>query len=133
MVKMSIADQIKNLEKHRLVLIRELLDIRRMVRGTYSETFCRCGKSNCWCATAPKGHPCHRITWTKNARPGTKTIPAEDIAWIKEMTANYRNLRELRTELRHLEQTFNSLLNDLEEEIISRTRKLKKHLGNPAS
>lgn len=125
---MSTPDSIKNLEKQRLDLIRELLDSPLMVRGTYSETFCRCGKPNCWCATASKGHPCRRITWTKDARPGTKNIPVEDIDWIKEMTANYRKFRKSRTKLRKLEQTLSSLLNDLEEEVISRTRKFKKYL-----
>lgn len=116
------------MEKQRADLLRSLRGIRRMIRGSYGMTYRRCGRPTCWCMQDEKGHPYHRITWTKNAIPGTKAIPREDVSWIKEMTGNYRRYQELKTRLREKEQELRISLNKLEEEIILRTKKLRKYL-----
>jgi small nuclear ribonucleoprotein (snRNP)-like protein len=49
------------------------------------------------------------------------------VEWIIEMTSNYRKYRTLRTELRKLNQELNVFLDDLEEEVIKKTEKLKNY------
>jgi hypothetical protein len=126
MIKMSTKN-IQSLEKKRKSYLNELLHISSMIRGSYKESYCRCGKPTCWCSIdkKSKGHPSHRISWTKNSKSKTKSIPKEDVEWIKEMTENYRKYRTIRTKLRDLNNELKVLLDNLEEEVIKKTEKLK--------
>lgn len=124
---MSIIKKIKKLENHRSLILREIKGISHMIRGSYGETYRKCGKMTCWCYEGEKGHPIYRITWTKEARPGTKAIPKVDIAWIKKMTRNYKRCRTLRADLRKLEQELRILIDNLEDNVIKKTEKLRKY------
>jgi len=128
-IKMSTKNDIQNLEEKRKSRLNELLHISSMIRGSYKKSYCRCGKPTCWCSEdkESKGHPSHRISWTKASISKTKAIPKEDVAWIKEMTSNYRKYRTIRTKLRKLNNELNVLLGNLEEEVIKRTEKLKEY------
>ena len=129
MIKMTTKNKIQRLEKKLISCLSDLLQISFMIRGSYKKSYCRCGKSTCWCSKDKKrkGHPSHRISWTKNSISKTKAIPREDVEWIIEMTSNYRKYRTLRTELRKLNQELNVFLDDLEEEVIKKTEKLKNY------
>ena len=125
---MSTKKNIQMLEKKRESYLNELLKISNMVRGSYKESFCRCGKPNCWCSDKKsKGHSSHRISWTKNSKSKTKSIPKEEVEWIKEMTGNYRRYRKIRSKLQILNNDLKILLDNLEEEIIMHTEKLKNY------
>lgn len=126
---MSTENNIQSLEKERKSYLNELLHISSMIRGSYKESYCRCGKPSCWCATDKKrnGHPSHRISWTKDSKSRTKSIPKEDVEWIKEMTENYRKYRTIRTKLRSLNNELKRLLDNLEEEVIKKTEELKNY------
>ncbi len=124
---MSTVEEIKKLENQRSVILEEIINIRHMIRGSYGKVYRKCGKETCWCNKEKKGHPIYRITWTKKAKPGTKAIPKEDIAWIKEMTGNYKRCRTLRTYLRNYDKDLRLLLDKLENEIITRTEKLRNY------
>jgi len=126
---MSTKNMLKTLKKQWVQTIEDILGISLMVRGSYATVYCRCGKLNCWCAKKEeKGHPLNRITWSKDGKPGIKTIPTEDVEWIKNMTENYRKFRTSRANLRKQQQELKSLLDKLEEEIISRTKKHREYL-----
>ena len=125
---MSSIKKLRNLEKQRSLALIELQGIGHMIRGTYGVAYRRCGKLNCWCSNKDsKGHPSHRISWTKNGKSATKSIPKEDIAWIKEMTGNYKRWRGLRTKLRKLEQEFKNMLDQFEDEVIKKTEIVRKY------
>lgn len=126
---MSTKNNIQSLEKKRKSYLNELLHISSMIRGSYKESFCRCGKPTCWCSKdkKSKGHPSHRISWTKDSKSKTKSIPKEDAEWIREMTENYRKYRTIRTKLRNLNNEQKVLLDNLEEEVIKKTEKLKNY------
>jgi hypothetical protein len=125
---MSTIKKLNYLEKQQSITLNKLQDIRCMIRGTYGKAYRRCGKPTCWCSNEDsKGHPSYRISWTNNAKSGTKAIPKEDIAWIKKMTKNYRRWRSLRTKLRKLEQDLKNLLDKLEDEVIRKTEKLREY------
>ncbi len=125
---MSSLISINKLERQRALTLTKLQNIHRMIQGSYGLAYRRCGKPTCWCAKDKKGHPYHRITWTKDAQPGARAIPPQDVSWIKEMTGNYRRYQELIIVLREKYQKLKMLLNMRKNEIILRTKKQRKYL-----
>ena len=124
---MSIENDLKNVKKMITELIERIIQIKAIIPGTYKEVYRKCGKSYCWCAQKEKGHPFKRITWSENGKTRTKAIPDEDIAWIKEMTANYKIFRLNRQKLREYEQRIHKLLDKYEEKIVDDTRKTREY------
>lgn len=124
---MSTFKRLKKIEKQRTLLLSEFELISHMIRGTYVETHRKCGKSTCWCVKEIKGHPSYQISWTKDAKSRSKSIPREDSNWIKEMTSNYRKWRTTRSSIRKLEDELRILIDKLEDDIIKKTEKLKKY------
>ena len=122
---MSIENDLENVKKMITELIERIIQIKAIIPGTYKEVYRKCGKSYCWCAQKEKGHPFKRITWSENGKTRTKAIPDEDIAWIKEMTANYKIFRLNRQKLREYEQRIHKLLDKYEEKIVDDTRKTR--------
>ena len=127
MIQMTTINNIKKLEKKRTFLLNGLQCIHYMIRGSYGKSYRRCGKPTCWCNKDNKGHPSYRISWTKDSKSKTKAVPKEDIGWIKEMTRNYRKYRTLRTKLRKLDNELRNLLDNLEDEVIRKTEKLRDY------
>ena len=127
MLQMSTFEKLKKIEKQRSLLLSDLQRIGHMIRGTYVETHRKCGKPTCWCAKESKGHPSYQISWTKDAKSRSKAIPREDIIWIKEMTGNYRKWRIIRSNIRKLEKELRILIDKLEDDIIMKTKKLRKY------
>jgi hypothetical protein len=125
---MSIEYKVKLFEKKRCLLMKELLEIRYMLRGTFRKAFRRCGKSTCWCATAKKGHPHDRINGMKDGKGFTKLIQKQDVTWVKEVTQAYKRFRKLRQQLRKLNEDQRLLINELEDSIIEKTKKLRSYL-----
>ena len=126
MLQMSTR-KIRKIEEKRARLLADLQRIKLMIRGTYVETHRKCGKPNCWCATQSPGHPSYQISWTKDAKSRSKAIPKEDIAWIKEMTGNYRKWRTARANMRKLEDQLRGLLDKIEDDILKKTEKLRDY------
>jgi len=124
---MSSLNNLKALQRQRSLLVEDLLKVRLMIRGTFGETYRRCGKSTCWCAKE-KGHLYTRITWTENMQSKTRAIPKKDVDWIKKTTENYRRFRKLRQKIRELDNHFRVLLDHFENEMIEKTKKLRNYL-----
>jgi len=123
----SILNKIKKNGKEKFELISELNAIEKMIRGTYVETHRKCGKPTCRCFREEIGHPCYQVSWSKNGKSHSKSIPKDDISWIKEMTGNYKRWRSLRSDLRRLEDNERNLINLEEDKIIKKTEKLRKY------
>jgi hypothetical protein len=117
--------KIQKIEEQRTRLLTDLQQIEYMIRGTYVETHRKCGKPNCWCAKQDVGHPSYQISWTQDAKSRSKAIPKEDIAWIKEMTGNYRKWRTARANIRKLENELRVLIDKIENDILKKTEKLR--------
>jgi len=120
--------KIKKLEEMRGQLIKQILNVREMVKASYGETYRKCGKPTCWCAEN-KGHPFRRITWSENGKTRTKSIPQKDIEWIKLETEAYKNFRNHRHELRILELQLKEQLNHYENLVVIKTKNSKDYLG----
>ena len=126
MVQMSTRKRIQSAE-HRLArLIGVSLATEFMVRGTFGQVYRRCGKPTCWCAEG-EGHLSNRITWTEDGKSRTKAIPAEDIAWIKSMTRNYKAFRKARQNIRELAARLSNLIDELEREIVEKTNRKRTY------
>lgn len=125
-VQMSSRQRIVSLEKRRSLLVERLLQTEEMIRGTFYETFRRCGKQNCWCVE-DQGHPSCRVTWTESGKPKTKAVPPDDTPWTESMTKNYRAFRKARQKLRAEERQLSTLLNHLEEELDNKTRRKRDY------
>lgn len=126
---MSSDKKIKKLEQARSSLLRDLLELENMIPGSYKSFLHKCGKLNCWCNQQEEGgHPFRRITWTEEGTSKTKTIPKEDVHWIKEVTNRYRAFRRLRRKLKNIEVHFKLALDQYEKDQIKKTRKLRIYL-----
>jgi len=124
---MSSKKQIETIAKQRQKLIEDLLSTQQMLRGNFSKAYRKCGKINCWCVKG-QGHPINRISWTEKATSRTKAIPVEDIEWAKAMTGQYKRFRKVRQKTRVLDKRLNTLLDELEQKIIGKTKKCKSYL-----
>lgn len=110
--------------------ISKLSEERIMTPGAFKTVFVKCGNPNCWCANDDDGHPFNRITWTENGKARTKSIPEEDIPWIKEVTQNYRDFRKIKRELKSIQIKLKVDVDKWEARLISKTRKLRACLKN---
>ncbi len=121
--------KILNVEKEKRRIISKLLSVDMMLRGSYVHIHTKCGKDNCWCSKAKKGHPHSRITWSERGRTITRRVPRKHKDWIQEMLQNYRQFRSLRRRLVDLETETKKLLDVLENELVKKTRGSKIFSG----
>ena len=105
--------KLENLKMELTDLIKQMSVSEAMLPGDCREVYRKCGKINCWCHTAEKGHPLKRITWLDNGSVRTKTIPEHDFNRIKEITDNYGQFRKKRGKLFKLVKSFADELNKL--------------------
>jgi hypothetical protein len=124
---MSSLDRIKELEKQRTRIVKQILSIHLMLPGAYKQVYCKCGKPNCWC-NKKGGHLFRRITWSENGRSRTKAIPKEDINWIQELTGNYREFQKKRRQIKELEGILKDLLVEHSRAVIEKSRQLRDYL-----
>src|SRR5450756_1389528 len=75
-------------------LLDQLLDSSPILRGSFSRIHTRCGKPNCWCAQAGKGHVHARITWSQDGQMVTRKVPEEFLDRVQQLTASYRQFRQ---------------------------------------
>ncbi len=123
---MSTINKIKSLEKKRAALLDVILSTKKMLRGKFTMNYRRCGRATCWCVEDEKGHPANRIGWKEDGKSYSRIIANEDVSWAKELTENYRAFRRARKELRDLNEQLRILLNTLEEQVVNKTKKVKK-------
>jgi len=119
----STITKLKKLESKRDTLMKDLLATKQMIRGTFGINYRRCGTHTCWCYSAKVGHPHDRISWTENATSFTRVIPKDKVEWVKVMTANYKRFRTARKKLREINEEIRILLNELEGQIVAKTKK----------
>lgn len=118
MKKTKLLKSLKSAEKKRELCIAKFKNPPSMIRGSFHKTFTKCGRKECKCATG-KGHPCQRITWREESKARTKGVPVSQEEWVRKMTKNYKDFRENRKKIKMLEVKINSILNELEAEIVA--------------
>ena len=124
---MSTPHEIKDLQQKRTLIVKQLLNFRLMIPGSFKEVYRKCGKQNCWCRDKA-GHLLRRITWSENGHSKTKAIPEKDIDWIQKATRNYREFRKKRKEIQKLDKSIKGLLDAYEKDTIKKSRQLRDYL-----
>ena len=122
--------------RHRIgrwnVLLKRLQRLPAGLRGSFSRVYTRCGKSTCWCAHKPQGHPHCRLTWSENGKLITRKVPVEQVQEVLRLTQNYRRFRSLRRQLRAVHNEIVGELDRYEQSLIDRTRSALPFLPPPA-
>jgi hypothetical protein len=104
-------------------LLRELLRGRPHLRGSFHQVHTRCGKANCWCARADKGHPHVRLTWSEAGNFITRKVPAAEKDQVAELTDNHRQFREQRRRLTALASQIEECLGQYEKALTEEVRR----------
>ena len=110
------------LSEHSL-LLREILRHPHLLRGSFHQVYTRCGKCNCWCAKARKGHAHTRLTWSEEGTMVTRKVAATERKTVLKLTGNYRKFCEQRRRLNQLEMQLQDRLDQYEKALIHKTRK----------
>ncbi len=114
--------KLRGLIERERALVEELAACPAMLRGSFTRIHTRCGKPNCWCAHAPRGHTHTRLTWNERGHTFTRKVPAEEVERVIQWTANYRSYRARRKRLVALHEQIAQTLDQLEQHITERTR-----------
>jgi hypothetical protein len=84
------------LRKRRRKLLRNLPSLERVLRGSLIETFKRCGRPGCHCASGPGHGPKRYLSIsTTGQRPRMGYVPNAACAEVSEFLANFRQVREV--------------------------------------
>ncbi len=97
-------------------LLRELLSLRHLLKGSVYELKTRCGKPSCHCA-APQGplHSTPVLSWSHAGKTRLRSLSASDLARWRRLTEAYRRFRRARARLVKLHQQILLALNRLEQ------------------
>src|ERR1051326_2545490 len=99
-------------------LVRQILRHEQMLRGSFHQVYTRCGKENCWCAKAKKGHPHTRLTWTEEGLMVTRKVGASEQETVIKLTEAYKRFGDQRRELTALHQRIQDRLDDYEKAVV---------------
>lgn len=96
----SLARRIKELEAHRLALLKKLTNGEPVVIGNVYDVLRRCGNQSCHCAAKPS-HRQTLLIYMEDGRRRCKFVRKDDAARVKSAWERYREckraLREFRT------------------------------------
>src|SRR3954470_5324368 len=88
------------LRKRRRNLVRGLPPIERLLRGSLTETYKRCGRPNCHCASGPGHGPKHYLSISQpGGRPRRDYVPNDKHLLVAELIDNSRRLRGMLDEI----------------------------------
>ena len=97
-IKGLIVDKKGNLE----IFAEEIARLGPVLPGSISEQYSVCGKKNCRCSAKlnPQKHgPHYQLSYTLGGKSSSMFIKNNDVEAVYNMTASYRRLRLLSTEL----------------------------------
>jgi hypothetical protein len=104
-------------------LLQQILRPQGLLRGSFHEVYTRCGKANCWCAKARKGHAHARLTWSEEGTMITRKVGLAERKTVAKLTDNYRQFAAQRRQLTALELQIQEHLDQYEKALVSETRK----------
>jgi hypothetical protein len=89
--------RIRTLRGQIRVVKREMAKVEGLRPGSLSRQFNVCGSAGCRCkATPPQKHgPYYHLSYTRNGKGGTRSIPKDDVPAIRTALANYGRLKRL--------------------------------------
>ncbi len=89
--------RIRALQGQIRVIKRELAQLEVLRPGSLSRQFNVCGSPGCRCKASPphKHGPYYHLSYTRNGKGGTRSIPKADVPVIRAALANYARLKRL--------------------------------------
>src|SRR5271168_4234509 len=88
------------LRNRRRRLVRDLLPIERLLRGTLVETYKRCGRPNCHCVNGTGHGPKRYLSISQpGGRPRRDYVPNGVHVQVAELIDNFRKMREMLNEI----------------------------------
>ncbi len=81
-------------------LLRQLLALRELLKGSLYELKTRCGKPSCHCASAQgPPHSTTVLSWSEAGRTRLRAVGPKDRARWRRLTEDYRRFRHARARL----------------------------------
>ena len=90
--------QASRLRQRKFEIIRHLPRLADQLPGTLTQSYTRCGKSNCRCARG-KGHPAWSLTYMMDGERHVDRIPS---AWAEEVWRRVKGGREFQDAVREV-------------------------------
>ena len=88
------------LRKRRRKLLSDLPPLDRVLRGSLTETYKRCGRPNCHCRDGPGHGPKRYLVISQpGGRPHREYVPNAACAQITQWLGNFRRLRDAFNEI----------------------------------
>ena len=96
--------------------LRQVLQVRQLLKGSVYQLRTRCGHPSCHCAK-PDGqrHSATVLSWSEAGRTRLRSIPASERARVRQWAEQYRRLRQTRVALSRLHQQILHAIDRLEE------------------
>ena len=96
--------------------VHDVLRYRELVKGSVYQMQTRCGNPSCHCAK-PHGarHAATVLSWSEAGKARIRSIPQADRARLRDLTENYRGLRQARADLVKLHQQVLDAIDRLEQ------------------
>jgi hypothetical protein len=95
--------------------LEALLPLRQLVKGSVYELQTRCGKPSCHCASGQRPlHTSTVISWSEQGKTRLRTLPPGELAHFRQLSENYRRLRQARAALVKLHQRILAHIDRLE-------------------
>jgi len=102
--------KISQLGEVRKALETKIMKTGNILKASYYERFIVCGKPNCKCARGEKHGPVPWVTVGKGKGGMSTSVPAENVAKVKEMTQNYKDFRKAQKEIREINTEIDKLI-----------------------
>lgn len=106
----KIRQRISQLGNRRRILETKIMHAGDMLKASYYERYIVCGKPNCKCSRGEKHGPVPWITGRKGEKVVSNSIPAGNVAKVKEMTGNYKEFRNAQKEVGVINSEINELI-----------------------
>jgi len=108
-------------------LIRQVLALRELLKGSVYELKTRCGKPSCHCAS-PQGPPHSTLvlSWSEAGRTRLRAVGPKDRARWRRLTEDYRRFRHARASLVKIHRQVLLAVDRLEKALL-RPAPQKKH------
>lgn len=96
--------------------LRQVLQVRQLLKGSVYQLQTRCGNPSCHCAK-PHGqrHSATVLSWSEAGRTRIRSIPAPERARVREWAEQYRRLRQARVAVSRLHQQILRAIDRLEQ------------------
>ena len=99
----SLVRRIRELEAHRLALLKKLTNGEPVVIGSVYDVMRRCGNPSCHCAAKPS-HRQTLLIYVEDGRRRCKFVRKDDAAQVKSAWERYRECKRALREFRALQK-----------------------------